>query len=138
MIMQADPEYLEVFATMNLRKLDLYLHLPKTACDYSAELESDPMGTIPPPPLDEESSKIAAVKLMETISRAQMRPLEWLTLHIVRTGYHDRFQPYMMFAKIQLRRREANSTIGDGIYEYRGRHRWGAKEEFNEYLLLEE
>jgi hypothetical protein len=154
--MQVAPKWLETLSTMNLVKLDLFLHLPNEACDYSAELRQDAMGTIPAPPLDRERSKKAANGIIKTISKAQTqppeclelhtvsnaqrRPLEWLTLHFTRTGYSDRFQPYQMCADMQVRRSKNEEAEGDEGYEVRGRQSWseGAAKLHDELLFEEE
>jgi hypothetical protein len=140
---------------MNLRKLDLFLHLPSGACDYSAELTQDAMGDIPAPPLDRNRSKKAAIGIIETISKAQMqppeslelhtvskaqrRPLEWLTLHFTRTGYSDRFQPYQMQSNMQVRRSKNEYAEGDEAFEVRGRQSWSeVAAKLHDELLFEE
>jgi hypothetical protein len=140
---------------MNLLKLDLFLHLPNEACDYSALLMQDPMGTIPAPPLDKDRSRKAAIGIIGTISKAQTqppewlelhtvssaqrRPLEWLTLHFTRTGYSDRFQPYQMCADMQVRRSKNEDAEGDEAYEVRGRQSWSERAAtLRDELLFEE
>lgn len=129
---------LELISSMRLEKLDLFLHLPDEASDYSAELTQDAMGTRPAPELDIEGSRKAAVKIMEDVSRAQIRPLERLTLHIVRTGRSDRWQPYLMFGKLQVRRPKGEGLVGDDVYEFRGKQEWGGMGDLQEELSLEE
>ena len=104
---------------MGLRHLDLFLHLPDQKTPYSAKLEQTVMGSMPAPPIDKSGSTAAAIKIMETISKAQGSPLEKLTLHLARTGYEDRFQPYMMQGKMQVRR-----GTEDVEHEIRGRREW--------------
>jgi len=123
---------------MNLKKLDLFLHLPGAASAYCAKLETDVMGTIPPPPLDKDGTRNAAIAIMETISKAQERPLERLTLHLARTGYSDRFQPYMMNTKMQLRRSKDENAVGDSKYEVRGKQAWRGISQLHEEMLFEE
>lgn len=127
--------------TMNLRKLDLFLHLPFEASDYSEQLRQDAMGTIRPPPLDKGKSKTAAIEILETISQAQGWPLEKLTLHFARTGLEDRAQPYMMHTKMQVRRskdQKDDNVLDDKEYEFRGRGEWFGAAGLEEELLLEE
>ncbi|KAH3914550.1 hypothetical protein HBH56_090730 [Parastagonospora nodorum] len=129
---------LELISSMRLEKLDLFLHIPDEASDYSAELTQDAMGTRPAPELDIEGSRKAAIKIMEDISRVQIRPLERLTLHIVRTGRLDRWEPYLMFGKLQIRRRKDEGLGGDNLYEFRGKQEWGGMGDLQEELSLEE
>jgi hypothetical protein len=124
---------------MNLKKLQIFLHLPREACDYSAELKQDVMGNIPPPPIDRASSKKAAIGIIETISKAQERSLEWLTLHFTREGYYDRFQPYLMWGNMQVRRSKDNNADGDNAYEVRGRQTWDSRAAtLHDELIFEE
>jgi hypothetical protein len=88
------------------------------------------MGTISPPRIDREGSKAAAIAIMETISEAQGKPLEILTLHLARTGYEDRAQPYIMHGNMQLRR------AADGKYTLRGKQAWSWGAQFEEELLF--
>jgi len=129
---------LELISSMRLEKLDLFLHLPDEASDYSAELTQDAFGNRPTPELDIKGSRKAAVKIMEDVSRAQMRPLERLTLHIVRIGRLDRWQPFLMFGKLQVRRRKGEGLDGDNVYEYRGKQEWCGMGDLQEELSLEE
>jgi len=123
---------------MNLKKLDLFLHLPTEASAYSAELRQNMEGSISPPPLDEDGTRNAAITIMETISKAQKAPLEWLTLHFRRTGYYDRGQDYFMYTKMQLRRSKDDSAVGDAKYEVRGEQSWYNGSELHEEMLFEE
>lgn len=123
---------------MNLKKLDLFFHLPGGASDYSAELQQNAMGTIAPPPLSKDSTKKAAITIMELISQTQKRPLEWLTLHISRTGYEDRAQPYLMQTNMQLRRRKDEHLEGDQQYEVRGSTEWRGLIPIEVQMALEE
>jgi hypothetical protein len=125
-----------MFATMNLRKLDLFLHLPQASSDFSTELRQNAMGTIAAPPLDKDKSKMAAITIMKNVSQAQERPLEWLTLHISRTGYFDRGQPFLMHAKMQVRRRPEIDIQGDDDYEVRGNQTWEGMADLDEQLML--
>jgi hypothetical protein len=127
-----------MFATMGLKKLDLFLYIPGKASDYSAELRQNAMGTIEPPPLDKVKSKATAIAIMDTVSQAQKQPLEWLTLHITRTGYSDRAQSYLMHAKMQVRRANEGDVQGDGNYEVRGNQTWEGAADLNEQLMLNE
>ncbi len=83
------------------------------------------MGTIPPPPFSIDRAKTAAIKIMETITQTQKRPLEWLTFHITRTGFEDRAQPYNMAGAMQFRRRKEGAKEGEVQYEFRGSKDWG-------------
>ena len=72
---------------MRLKKLDIFLHIPDEASDYSAKLNQNAMGTISPPPLDKKGSVAAATVIADSISQKQEYPLERLTMYIYRTGY---------------------------------------------------
>jgi hypothetical protein len=88
------------------------------------------MGTISPPKIDREGSKAAAMAIMGTISEAQGKSLEMLTLHLARTGYEDRAQPYIMHGNVQLRR------AADGKYTVRGKQAWSWGAQLEEELLF--
>lgn len=149
---------------MNLKYLELFLHLPNKATVYSAMLEQDVMGTIPSPPLDAEGCRTSAITIMESISKAQSYPLENLTLHLARTGYSDRFQPYLMRGLLHVRSSEYRDCISyrgqqasqanraldstallanicvmkKKTYEFRGKCSWLSDRESREELLFEE
>jgi hypothetical protein len=131
--MQVDCKTLQLLSSMNLKKLDLFIHLPKDACAFSDKLSQDAYGRIPAPPLKKLESKEVAFRLMETIFQSQAHPLQWLTLHFTRTGFMDRFQPYLMSANLQARR----STKGAHDYEFRGQQKW-CDACFDDELQLEE
>lgn len=109
---------------MRLKKLDIYLHIPGEASDFSDKLVQDVMGSIEPPRLNKKSSIAAAISIADEISERQKLPLEWLTLHISRTGYYDRFQSYLMHAALQLRRTDGPIDADRGSYEVRGKTDW--------------
>ncbi|KAF1976981.1 hypothetical protein BU23DRAFT_550929 [Bimuria novae-zelandiae CBS 107.79] len=132
-----DPDYLAIISSMNLKKLDMFLHIGDAACDYSSTLQQNPMGTIPAPPLDKEGSVAAAMKIAEAVSGKKER-LEWLTMHITRTGYSDRYQPYMMDTAFQLRRNECATAAGGEKYNVRGKMAWYSTHDLSEELLFEE
>lgn len=117
---------------MKLRRLDLFLHLPHGKSLYSDRLVQNAMGTISPPPINKEGSKLAAVKIMETISKAQRLPLEILTLYLSRTGSEDRAQPYIMQGTMQLKRSEMN-----GGFEVRGKQEWSWGMQLEEDMFFE-
>jgi hypothetical protein len=121
---------------MNLRKLDLFLDLPWEASDFSAALRQDMAGSIPAPRFERETSKTAAISIMETVSQAQDQPLGWLTLHFTRTGMYDRGQMYVMLAKMQVRRRIRDDATSGDDYEFRGNYEWEGIVGLSEELSL--
>lgn len=131
---QADPTYLELFANLNLRHLDIFLRVPDSANAYSPALISIPnsMGAKHASPLSSTNSQKAALEIKDAVSAAQERPLERLTMHTSRAGYGDRSQPYLMFAKLQVRHGE------NGEYEFRGKQEWSGLGDLEEELWLEE
>ncbi|KAH7397158.1 hypothetical protein BKA66DRAFT_546225 [Pyrenochaeta sp. MPI-SDFR-AT-0127] len=132
-----DRKHSALLCTLNLKKLDLFLHLPQSASEYSDELRQNAGGTIAPPPLNRGNTEKAALSLMEKISQAQEEPLEWLTLHLARTGFQDRAQPYLMQAKLQLRRSKDVKSDSDPKYEYRGNAQWNGLSSIEDVLALE-
>ncbi|KAH7076388.1 hypothetical protein BKA63DRAFT_602194 [Paraphoma chrysanthemicola] len=129
-----DRKHLKVLSRMNLKKLDLFLHVPFTSSDYAAELVQNAMGSIPAPKFTKEAAQTAAIKLMDKLSFRQSQPLEWLTIQFTRTGLEDRAQPYLMFADMQVRRAKTN-----GGYEVRGKQEWvGYTTLEDELRLMEE
>jgi hypothetical protein len=130
---------------LNVKKLDLFLHVPMSKSDFAAELTQNAMGTISSPPFTKEEAAKSAIKLMDDLVASKPR-LEWLTLHFTRTGLQDRAQPYLMHAAMQVRRgrkKSCNEISGkDKIkyeYEVRGRQEWGDLTSFEDELrLLEE
>jgi hypothetical protein len=117
---------------MQLRRLDLFLHISDEESVYSTRLTQNAMGTIPPPPLDRDGSEQAAIDIIETISKAQIAPLERLTLHLARTGYQDRAQPYVIQSTMQLRR----TATGD--YDARGNYDWSWGMQLKEDLFYDQ
>ncbi|KAH7069332.1 hypothetical protein FB567DRAFT_565062 [Paraphoma chrysanthemicola] len=114
-----DSEHLKLLSRMNLKKLDLFLHVPFTSSAYAAELVQNAMGSIPAPKFTREAAQTAAIGLMNKLSLGKSRPLEWLTIQFTRTGLEDRAQPYLMFADLQVRQ----AKTGSG-YEVRGKQEW--------------
>jgi hypothetical protein len=102
-----------------LQCLDLFLHLPTEATQFSDELIQNAMGTISPPDLNVKGTKLVASLMADMVSAAQKRPLRTLNLHFGRTGYQDRGQAYLLAAKMQLRRSERDDAdvMGEGKYE---------------------
>jgi hypothetical protein len=97
------------------------------------------MGTIPAPRLEKAGSKAGAIEIMETISKAQDQSLEHLTLHFVRQGYQDRFQPYLMWGSMQLRRGKDDTKLGADAYEVRGfQENWSGRPDLALQVLFEE
>jgi hypothetical protein len=131
---QADPEYLQLFAKMDLKELDIFLHLPTSANDYASAQISVPntMGEMSFPPLSVQSSQQSAIEIMEEISRKQERPLARLTLHLSRTGYGDRMESCLMMAMIQVRRG------ANGGYEFSGKTEWSGMGSLKEEMGLED
>ncbi|PVI03213.1 hypothetical protein DM02DRAFT_640793 [Periconia macrospinosa] len=119
-----DPAHLAILSTMCLKKLDLYLHIPDEASVFSERLVQDAMGSIPAPSLDKSGSIAAAIDIAEVISKSQTDPLQWLMLHISRTGYEDRGQPYMMDTALQIRRTNDTSQSPASKYKARGKMEW--------------
>jgi hypothetical protein len=109
---------------MKLTKLDLYLHIPGEASDYSDELVQNAMGTIAPPKLNQRSAITAAISIAEVLSESQHGALQWLTLHLSRTGYSDRYQPWMMSTKLQLRRTSYAGQVRERKWDVRGGLDW--------------
>jgi hypothetical protein len=135
---QPEPRWFELFGNRNLRSLDVFLLLPSTACEFSAELRQDVMGEIPPPPLDQEKAKRAAFEMMEIVSQGHREPLRRLTLHFTRKGYYDRFQPYLMYGDVQVRRTGTESAVEEKRYEFGGKQEWSQSQGSDEQLMFEE
>lgn len=129
---------MEVLKSMRLKKLDLYLHIPQEASEYSAELIQDWMGNIKAPELEKEGSITAATSIAEAISGSQHDDLQWLTLHLSRTGLSDRFQTYLMRTRLQLRRNEFTCDKHCSRWIVRGKMDWHDDCSFEEDLYLEE
>lgn len=136
-MVQVDREHLAVLSSMRLKKLDLYLHIPGGANAYSAKLTQDAMGSIAPPQAGEKGCVAAAINIAEVLSGAQQDDLQWLTLHLARTGYSDRCQPYMTYTGLQLRR---NAYIGRDLgrrWDRRGDMNWYEVPSLEEEILFE-
>jgi hypothetical protein len=123
---------------MKFKKLDLYLHIPDEASDYSDKLVQDAFGSIPPPALDKKRSVTAAINIAEVLSESQQDTLQWLTLRLSRTGYSDRYQPWMMHTKLQLRRNGYPGRIGEQMWDVHGKMDWYGLPPLEEDLLFEE
>ncbi|KAF2449693.1 hypothetical protein P171DRAFT_460880 [Karstenula rhodostoma CBS 690.94] len=134
-----DKRLLKVLSKMNLRKLDLYINIPDQASEYSEKLEGDAMSGSNNPPLKRAQSIASATRIAESISQKQKDPLEWLTLHISRTLYMDRCQPYMTHTAFQLRQKERPGADNEK-YQVRGKMDWGwhSSPLLREELLFEE
>ncbi|KAF2026033.1 hypothetical protein EK21DRAFT_75043 [Setomelanomma holmii] len=131
-----DAKYLEVFSSMKLKKLDLFLHVPYEASDFAAKLTQNAMGTISPPAFTKKEAAVSAIKMMKRI-KAQNPWIVWLMLHFTRTGLEDRAQPYLMFAEMQVRRTKKKG--GKNEYEIRGKQEWvGVTGLEDELQLVEE
>ncbi|KAF1924237.1 uncharacterized protein M421DRAFT_8898 [Didymella exigua CBS 183.55] len=133
-----DARHLEVLSSMRLKKLDLYLHIPDEASEFSEKLVQDAWGTIAPPLLDKKGSISAAISIAEIVSESQQGVLQWLTLQLSRTGYSDRYQPYMMYSKLQLRRNSYTGEIRGRKWDVRGSMDWYGVPSFEEDLRFEE
>jgi hypothetical protein len=105
---------------VDLRKLDLFLHIPSGASAYAAELFQNTTESIPAPPLDVQRFTTAGIAIMESITQTQMRPLEQLTLRITCRGFEDRAQAYLIHATIQIGRSSNKNN-----YEFRAAQLWG-------------
>ena len=123
---------------MNLKKLDLFLHIPSEASAYSEKLIQNAMGTIAPPPLNKKSSIKAATDIARHISEQQANELDSLTLHISRTGFSDRAQPYLMFSGLQLRRDECEYKLNNANYSVRGNMEWCSLSSLEEEIMFNE
>jgi hypothetical protein len=123
---------------MKLKKLDLYLHIPDEASNYSDKLVQNPFGSIAPPELDKQRSITAAINIAEILSESQQDTLQWLTLRISRTGYSDRYQPWMMHTKLQLRRDNHAGHTRRQKWDVRGKMDWYCLPPLEEDLLFED
>ena len=123
---------------MDLKKLDLFLHIPTEASEYSDKLVQNMMGSIAPPPLNKKSSIKAATDIALYVSNRQADELDWLTLHISRTGSIDRAQPYMMFSGLQLRRNERVDGATSSKYNVRGSMEWRWFSSIEEEIMFNE
>lgn len=81
---------------------------------------------------------MAAINIMELISKTQGQPLECLTLHITRTGYEDRAQPYLMRTDMQLTRSNDGNSKEKQQYEVRGSTKWRGTMPGKVQIALEE
>jgi hypothetical protein len=109
---------------MKLTKLDLYLHIPAEASDYSVRLVQNAMGSIAHPELNQRNSITAAINIAEVLSKSQHGVLQWLTLHLSRTGYSDRYQPWIMRTRLQLRRNSYAGKVRERKWDVRGGLDW--------------
>ncbi|KAL1600450.1 hypothetical protein SLS60_006836 [Paraconiothyrium brasiliense] len=133
-----DDDFLAMLSTMNLRHLDMFTHISGEASEYSEKLDVDVAQGSNNPPLNRTQSIAAATRIADTVSQKQKDPLERLTLHLARTLYMDRFQPYTTHTAFQLRRNDS-STAKDEKYHVRGKmHWWYSGQPLKEELLFEE
>jgi hypothetical protein len=135
---QIDAKHLAVLSSMKLKKLDLYLHTPGEANDYSDKLVQDIWGNIPAPQLDRDHSIAAAIGIADILSESSQGAFQWLTLHLSRTGYADRCQPWMMNSKLQLRRRRHADQLRERKWDVRGKFDWFHSPTLKDDLLFEE
>ncbi|KAF2118143.1 hypothetical protein BDV96DRAFT_488604 [Lophiotrema nucula] len=125
---------------LNLRTLDLYIHLPSAATTFSADYQPDVYGRVQVPSLEADSVVTQLIAIADAISQAQQenknkqktlrkkggRPLERLNVHFARTGYSDRYQPYRVEAELQLVRsvRDDAESLGDKKWNVDGKLAW--------------
>ncbi|KAF2871511.1 hypothetical protein BDV95DRAFT_42328 [Massariosphaeria phaeospora] len=123
---QVDPAYLALLTTLRLRRLDLFLYLPTAATPFAAGLDQNATGTIPHPELNAKALQSYAMDLADRISAAQKRPLQTLTMHLARTGFEDRAQPYLMEGEFQIRRSERDDAemMGEAKWTVEGKCSW--------------
>lgn len=103
---------------MNLKKIDIFTHLPGNPCDYAGALTSSTMGmgAMSIPKLDRRKSVSAATKIAMSISQKQKEPLECLTMHFSRSAPGDRGDPYTQYAEFQLEKNEQPNSAGETKY----------------------
>ncbi len=95
-------------------------------------------GEIIPSPLFKDSSLTAGIEIMETVSRIQGRPLDWLTIHFSRIVANRTHPAKMVQAKMQIRRTKYVNTDTGRNFEVRGRMEWLTTPSLEEELWLEE
>jgi hypothetical protein len=111
---------------MNLKTLDLYVFVPPNRDTVFAPKQVP--NQLPEPSLEMESTLRVAALTADSISNAQRRPLQTLTMHISSEGQ------YPKEAKMQLRRIYRDDACALGIQKYRviKRCEW---RKFNEWEL---
>ncbi|KAI4908071.1 hypothetical protein J4E85_011735 [Alternaria conjuncta] len=119
-----DPQHLVALLGMNLTKLDLWLHIPHEANDYSEKLVQDIWGNIPHPELNKESTVASATGIADRLLGSGQGAFQWLTLHLSREGASDRCQPYMMYSKLQLRLNGRPERTRGDKWDVRGKLDW--------------
>lgn len=129
-----------ILLSINVKRLDFFLHLPRSETDFSDRLTQNAMGTIPAPKINIKGSKKAAIVIADNISEIQRRSLQTLTLHFARTGEQDRAQPYLMIAKMQLRRsnRDDAEHLGDEKYRFILKCDWAGHIQTQDEMVFEE
>ncbi|KAI4638964.1 uncharacterized protein J4E78_011050 [Alternaria triticimaculans] len=133
-----DPQHLVALVGMNLTKLDLWLHIPQEANDYSEKLVQDIWGNIPHPELNKESTIASATGIADRLLGSGQGAFKWLTLHLSREGASDRCQPYMMYSKLQLRLNGRSEKTRGDKWDVRGKLDWSYEPTLMEDLLFEE
>lgn len=106
---------------MNLRKLDIWMQIPGGDSEYS---EKTARNSGEGPGLDRKGCATAAQRIVDAISQKQKHPIERLTLHVTRTWYDIRFDPYDERSVFQLRKNVFTPT-GKDTYRFLGDMKWG-------------
>ncbi|KAI4703549.1 hypothetical protein J4E89_009970 [Alternaria sp. Ai002NY15] len=132
------PQHLVALVGLNLTKLDLWLHIPHEANDYSDKLVQDIWGNIPHPELNKESTIASATGIADRLLGSGQGAFQWLTLHLSREGASDRCQPYMMYSKLQLRLNGRSERTRGDKWDVRGKLDWFYESTLVEDLLFEE
>lgn len=130
---------------MQLKKLDLCVHISYAACELSDELVAEMWGGVIPP-INRHGAINAAIKIAEAISASQPDPLQCLTLDISRGGHGDRGDWWPMGARFQIRNKGGPRGPRGDKYEVRGTVDWynpgymdyNGRTSLREQLLLEE
>lgn len=95
---------------MPLRTLDFFLHLPDGPSSFADEYKPNVYGSAPFPNLNKEGCRNAGAAIADTVSSQKGDTLQALNLNISRTGYEDRFQPYLMSAQVQLKKSDRDDA----------------------------
>jgi len=114
------------------------MHIPQKANDYSEKLEQDIWGNIPHPKLSKEGTVAAATSIADRLVESSQGAFQWLTLHLSRTGVADRCQWYMMYSKLQLRRKGNADQMRGEKWDVHGELKWSDDYTLGEDLLFEE
>jgi hypothetical protein len=122
---------------MKLKKVDLYMQISREASGYCEKLIPGSMGAAESSPFDKERSVTAAIFITEVLSEKQQDALQWLTLHITRTTYGDRMDPWRVHTKLQLRRNTYYSQLREQKCVIHGRIDWYSLPPLEENRLFE-